>query len=327
MFSRYPEVNKELELVEEYIKSSVRSRNRLLSDILSDLVEAGGKRLRPAFVILSSRFGRYNGKKVIPAAAAVEILHTATLIHDDIIDCAKIRRGKPAVSDKYGTDMAVYAGDFMYTKAVLMLSGVVKSDKLDIMAKAIKTICEGEVDQYRERYNINISTLSYLKRIGRKTAVLFSSACALGAGIAHCPAHVRRTLARFGYYFGVAFQIRDDLNDILLDTNATGKPVGKDIAEGVITLPVILAIKRSDRIRSSLLEYFGNNTGFTMEEFRSFINEIKETGAIDVTISILNDYIGRGLEELGKLPDNSSKKVLRDMIVELGICSRVNYLI
>ncbi|GAE86834.1 polyprenyl synthetase family protein [Acetivibrio straminisolvens] len=136
LLSHYPEIEKELALIEEFIYKNVRSRNRLLNETVSEIVQSGGKRLRPAFVILASQFGKYNRKKVIPAAAAIEILHTATLVHDDIIDRTKFRRGRVTISEKFGVDMAVYVGDYLYTKAVLLLAGNVPEKRWVFLQKA-----------------------------------------------------------------------------------------------------------------------------------------------------------------------------------------------
>ncbi|MFZ5988192.1 MAG: polyprenyl synthetase family protein [Bacillota bacterium] len=317
MWANYPEIKDELILVEESISESVKSKNKLLEEAVGSLVRAGGKRLRPAFVILASKFGRYNRRKIIPVASAVEILHTATLVHDDVIDRTKLRRGKITVSEKFGVDMAVYTGDFLYTKAVLMLSGNLPVDKLALVAKGIKMICEGEVDQYQDKYNINISVFTYLKRIIRKTAVLFSAACSLGADISGCSNRVSRKLSRFGLYYGIAFQIKDDIDNFVQLKDVLGKPVGNDIAEGVVTLPAIMGIRKKDSIRKSLYEFMNKKGNVTIEELNNITEMIKDSGGIDESISLLNRYIERGLKVLGELPHSKYRKVFENIITDL----------
>ena len=316
MYTGYSELQNELIKIEEYINKNISSRNKLLSAIVNELVQSGGKRIRPAFLIISSQFGKYNRKKSISAASAIEILHTATLVHDDIIDRAKVRRGNATISEKYGSEIAIYAGDFLFTKAVLMLSKGISIDRLDIVANAIKVICEGEVDQYQERYDLNISTVSYLKRITKKTAVLFGAACGLGAYLSKCQEDVGKKLARFGLYYGIAFQIRDDLNDFLSNRERTGKPVGSDFINGNITLPVIFSkgpelSKILKTIKASENEALDINIDEIMEL-------VIRGGGITKTKIILDKYIVKGLKILDSLPENKYKGLFRKMILELG---------
>lgn len=319
MWGRYPEILDELNLVEDYIKKSVCSRNKLITEITGGLVEAGGKRLRPAFVVLSSKFGNCDGKKVISIAGALEILHTATLVHDDIVDRAKLRRGKATVSEKYGMDMAVYTGDFLFTKAVLALSEGVEASRLDTVAKAVKTICEGEVDQFQSRYDIDITILSYLKRISRKTAVLFGAACNLGAGTAECPPDIVRDLTRFGFCYGMAFQIRDDLNDFLLDEKTSGKPTINDIAKGIVTLPVIYALNRDSKIRSIFRTLAENKEGLSAGDIEIISDLVKNSGGIDASKKMLEKYIERGMKLLERLPDIKYRAILIELITLLKL--------
>lgn len=319
MWETYPEIAEDLERVENYIISSSASRNRLLSRITNDLVGSGGKRLRPAFVILASKFGKYDEEKIFPLAGAIEILHMATLVHDDIVDRASHRRGQPTVSERYGIDMAVYTGDFLYTKAVLMLSRNVSSDKLDIMAKAVKIICEGEVDQFCERFDTNISFRAYLKRISKKTALMFGAACLLGADTGGCPQDVTRKLAKFGYYYGVAFQIRDDILDFLSDADAAGKPVGNDLLKGVITLPVIYTMARNTALKDIILKYSDGKHILNAKDMGKINRLITETGSLESSKEMLETYIKRGLRHLELLPDNKYRKILGELISGLKL--------
>lgn len=313
-WSHYPEIEEELIGLEEFIQKNVRSRNRLLDETVNDIVQSGGKRLRPAFVILASKFGKYNKKMVIPVAAAIEILHTATLVHDDVIDRTKIRRGQITVSEKHGVDMAVYVGDYLYTKAVLLMSGNVPAKKLGIIAKGVKAICEGEVDQFQHKYLIDTSVFTYLKRIARKTAVLFSSACALGADISNCPKKISRSLIRFGFYYGMAFQIKDDINNYTKTQYEIDKPVGNDIIEGVITLPVIMGLKQNPDLKGTLQNFLNKRGNISEEEAYSVLELIKKSGGIEASGTLLHKYIERASRELQKLPDNKYRKAFERII-------------
>lgn len=317
MFTDYNELQNEMSKVEDYINKNISSRNKLLSNIVKELVKSGGKRIRPAFLIISSQFGKYNRKKSVSAAGAIEILHTATLVHDDIIDRSKIRRGNETISEKYGSEIAIYAGDFLFTKAVLMLSNGIAVDKLDMVAKAIKVICEGEVDQYQERYDLDISTFSYLKRISRKTAVLFAASCGLGAYLSKCQGDVIKKLSRFGAYYGIAFQIRDDLNDFISSKESAGKTVGSDFINGNITLPVIYS--KGPEL-NKILNILKNSKSEPIEEsIDEVMKLINEKGGITKTKIMLEKYIKKGVKILDSLPENKYRKLLKKMIMELGI--------
>lgn len=320
MWLKFPDINEDLKAVDAFIIENIRSRNKLLNDIVRELVEAGGKRIRPAFVIISSKFGKYDRKKTVKMAAALEILHTATLVHDDVVDRSKVRRGKTTVTEKYGMDMAVYTGDFLFTQAVLAISKGVSVERLGEVARAVKTICEGEVDQYRSRNDINTSVMTYLKRAGRKTAALFAASCGLGAYLAKCPVQTSKELAKFGYYYGMAFQMRDDINDYLSDQKSTGKPVGKDILEGVITLPAIYAMENSKEVREAVYEFICKKEGRSTDDVKKIIAAIKENGGIESTEALLKKYVKRGLNCLERLPDNEYRAIFTELILALD-CS------
>lgn len=319
MWSKYPDIQKELNSIEGLIKRNVRSRNRLLTDVGGDLIGAGGKRLRPALVVISAGFGRGSNEKIHAIAGGVEILHSATLVHDDIIDRTHLRRGKPTVAQKYGIDMAVYTGDYLFTKAVLLLSRNASMETLETVAKSIKTICEGEVDQYRDRYNAEISVSAYLKRIKSKTAELFGAACALGASVAGCGRLLTRKLYRFGSCYGMAFQIRDDLNDIMSDAKTAGKPVLNDISEGTITLPVIYAMRKSADVRELVNKYASERTVLTPEEAESLLRLVIDCGGVKDAKAMLEKYINKGMDLLDSMPDKSSKRVLKDLLLDLKV--------
>lgn len=317
MWTKHPEISNELLLVDEYIKNNISSRNKLLTEVVDGLVEAGGKRMRPALAILAAKFGNYKRKKLIPTASAIEILHTATLVHDDIIDRAELRRGRVTVSEKYGFDMAVYTGDFLFTKAVMMLSINLPAKKLDIVAKAIKTICEGEVDQFEDRYNIDTGIVTYLKRITRKTAVLFSAACALGADMAGCPEKTIKSLARFGLYYGIAFQIRDDIYDFTSDRNTSGKPVYEDVLKGVVTLPLIHVLRSVKGMKDVIRPIMRKKDKMSQDDILKIVSLVREHGGIEYSVEMLRKYIGRGLDALSALPDTRYKDILKELIESL----------
>ena len=206
MWSKYPVINEELTAFEEYLETVLVSRSKFLTNASKDAVLSGGKRLRPAFTIIAALHGKYDREKVFPAAASVEILHAATLVHDDIIDNAKTRRGKETLSEKHNTNLAVYTGDYLLTKSLkLLIKTGLKPEKLDVLARAITLLCEGEVNQYLNKYSVS-SVYNYLKRILGKTGVLFSASLVLGAKTANLSDDIAR-------HFGGRSQLRSSFSN------------------------------------------------------------------------------------------------------------------
>ena len=317
MWDRYPGVAAELVKVEAIIENNLRSKNKPLEQLLKTLSNAGGKRLRPAFVDLSAGFGKTRDHNLLTAAAGIEIIHMATLVHDDIIDDAEIRRGKPTINRLYGDKMAVYLGDFLLTRAVLLLSQAVPEDRLEQIARGIKSICEAEVEQFYSRFNAEVSLVTYLKRIGRKTAGMFSSSCAEGAFLSKTPRKFVRNLVKFGFYYGMAFQMQDDILNLTQDIQITGKPKGNDIQEGVITLPLILALRKSQQFRHQVKNML---TGKKPEqkEIKWTIQEIVRLGGIDEARAWVDRYVQRALSMLAPLPNKPEKNILTELAIGLN---------
>jgi len=313
MWDKYPFLKDELDAFETYLSNKFSQKNKFLHHVSHDLISSGGKRLRPTLVILCGMIKDYSREKIFPLAGAIETLHTATLIHDDIIDNAKIRRNQPTVSDKHGTNIAVYTGDYLLASAFLMLSeSGLQTDKLEYVAKAARAICTGEVNQYLNRYQLT-SVSSYLRRTMKKTGILFSASCILGAFAAGCSDREIKTLGRFGLNLGVAFQIRDDLNDIECNEAAIGKPVANDLKEGIATLPFLLAAKHSKKIKQRLEDYFAGN----QDEIKEIIQEVLEVGGNDESKVLKNLYIDKCRKLLNTLPKYPSLAVMEEILNQL----------
>ena len=297
MWSKYPVINEELTAFEEYLETVLVSRSKFLTNASKDAVLSGGKRLRPAFTIIAALHGKYDREKVFPAAASVEILHAATLVHDDIIDNAKTRRGKETLSEKHNTNLAVYTGDYLLTKSLkLLIKTGLKPEKLDVLARAITLLCEGEVDQYLNKYSVS-SVYNYLKRILGKTGVLFSASLVLGAKTANLSDDIARQFGRFGFSFGAAFQIRDDLLDIFSDSSKEGKPVLNDLKEGVATLPVIMAVRNKPEILKEVNVFFDGHG-----DINTILNSIKLSGGVKDTEKLKDRYKEKCRQYIEKIP-------------------------
>ena len=313
MWELYPEVNEKLNQVEEIISKSLKSRSKPFEALLLDLSITGGKKLRPVLTILASGFGKAWDDKILEAAAGIEILHMATLVHDDIIDDAGIRRGKPTINSLHGDKMAVYMGDYLLTRAVMLLSKTLPEDRLERIARGIKSVCEAEVEQFYSRFNPDISLTTYLKRISRKTASLFAFSCSEGAFLSKCKKEHGIRLTKLGYYYGMAFQIQDDILNLIGDTKKTGKPEGNDIKEGVITLPLILALRKSQSFKDNVRDIFSSGN-MSQEDVRETIDRIKSLGGIEEARGWIDRYLKKLRDLLDLLPDRQAKKIMDETI-------------
>ncbi len=233
-----------LALVERALRGQLHSDLPLLAELGSHLLGAGGKRLRPALLLLAAELCDYTGPRRIGIAAAIELLHTATLLHDDVVDASSLRRGRPTANAVWGNQRAVLAGDFLYARASSMVVEDGSVEILEIFAAAIQRIAEGELLQLERSFDINISESLYFEIIERKSAVLLAGACEAGAILGGVTRAERRQVAAFGRHLGLAFQLKDDALDYDTSSAILGKPRYADLAEGKVTLPLLLTLKR-----------------------------------------------------------------------------------
>lgn len=309
LWERYPQLRTDLDRFEVFFLQNLKARQPLIQETIEDLAKAGGKRIRPALVLASGQFGRIPVEELLPVAAAVEIMHMATLVHDDIIDESNLRRGIPTVQAKYGKDVAVFTGDYLFTQAFMMLAGEQNTEYLRRIAQAIRYICEGEIDQFENRYNLNVSMLKYFRRIRRKTAILFQASCFSGAYKAKLNQKHQYILSKYGKYLGMIFQITDDILDVVSTEAETGKPVGNDFAQGVYTLPVIFALQdetMGPELRGLLSEEIVDKA--------RVIQLIQSTEAVEKTRQIVGMYAEKARAEIHKLPQIKAVKFMEDLL-------------
>lgn len=315
-WSNYPEIEQELLAVEEYMRHNVVSKKKVLTDISLDLINSGGKRIRPAFLILAAKLGKkYDERVIIPLAAAVELIHTATLVHDDIIDEAKFRRGKESVQNKWGKDMAVYVGDYLLSQAFCILSDRTSIDKLKYVSRTVRAICEGEISQYESMYKM-ISTYDYIKRICRKTALLFSLSFSAGAKESKCSRDVGKALVNYGINYGIAFQMYDDLLDYTSNENIIGKPIGNDVRQGYYTLPLILA-SQDPEYGQQIKQLLDLRKDITDEQLQQLFSTVKKTKAINKTKELSMRFINKAELNLDIIGNNDVTDILRDILYKL----------
>jgi heptaprenyl diphosphate synthase len=312
LWNKFGYLKEELIALDLYLKNKLPRRGGILYEVSGETVFSGGKRLRPALVILCGMLGTYDREKIFPIAAAIEMLHTATLVHDDIIDNAKTRRGYPSVSEKHSINMAIYTGDFLLVESVLLLAEAgLPQDKLEYVARAVRLICLGEVNQYMTRFKLTTIN-GYLRRIMKKTGILFSASCALGAFAGGSSNELIKTLSRLGMYLGVAFQINDDIIDLESSEYKAGKPVGSDIREGLATLPYLYAVKQSEKVRMEIEEFFSG-----ISDENDVIKLVRKTSGLEDTRKLKQTYIAKCRILLGNLPESEGLNALNHLLVVL----------
>lgn len=301
----------ELEAVEDTIKKSLRTRNKTVKEALVGFVESGGKRLRPAFAILGGTFGEYKREEIIPVASALEIIHMATLIHDDIIDDATLRRGKETVHSVLGKDTAVYSGDFLLARAFMLIADHVGIDMMKQVAKAAAYICDSEIAQNEQRFDTDVSIKQYLKRIGGKTAALFAISLYMGAHKAGCPKKLVNKLGVLGNNIGMAFQIVDDILDLTGNEAKVGKPLLNDAVQGVYTLPILYALR--SEYRKQVLEALNR---IHKDNGLSLYAVLEASRAIEKSKSLAERYISKAMKSAKELPDAMGKEIIIEIINE-----------
>jgi len=308
--------------IDAYIYDVVKGEPETLYDAALHLIKAGGKRLRPIIVLAVAETLGADPEKALPFAAAVEIVHNFTLIHDDIIDEDEMRRGVPTVHKLWGQAIAITAGDLLYAKAFEALSRAVEVGisanrvvkALDYLARACSTIAEGQAMDilFEDREDVSID--EYLIMVYKKTGALFEASAVLGGLVVTDDEPTLNALETFGRNLGIAFQIKDDILGLVGKEEVIGKPVYSDIREGKKTILVVYALQRLDpEKRERLLSILGNKTA-TREELEEAANLIISTGALDFANRLAREYAEKARVALHKLPEKETRRVLEDLI-------------
>lgn len=298
--------------IDNRIYSITSSHRKIINEAVKDLVNGGGKRLRPLMMFVSASFGDYNKEKLLDLGAGLEILHMASLIHDDIIDDANLRRGNITAQSKFGKNTAVFIGDFLLSRTFGIFSTHLNSDMLKKMNKIVRLICEGEIEQAEKKFDFNINKRDYLKRIRRKTALFFGFATFLGAYISNIKGKKLNTLYKLGLEIGMAFQIQDDILDFTGKESETGKKLGRDLKSGVITLPVIYLLQ-DEKYRLKYKNLI-NGKNINEKELNLLIKDVKESDSIKKSKEFLKKFILRVEKHLNNLPNNKAKKRMKKIV-------------
>lgn len=294
--------------VDEVLRSSLATDVALIDEVSRHLIAAGGKRMRPALLLLVNRALGGQGDAPCQLAAIIELIHTATLLHDDVVDDTDRRRGRHTANALWGNPAAVLSGDFLYSRSFQMMVRLDSMAVMQVLADATNAIAEGEVLQLMNCGDPEVSEQRYLQVIERKTARLFSAAGELGAIAAGADAETRRRMAEFGLAFGLAFQIVDDLLDYVADPDVSGKNLGTDLAEGKPTLPLIHAMRHGTAEQAALIrEAITSGAAASLDRI---LEAIETAGSLQYTAALAARHADRAAELLGALPDSEYRSAL-----------------
>ena len=303
-------VSADLTQVNEIILQRMESQVGLIPQLAGHIIAAGGKRLRPLLTLASARLCGYEGRQHLGLAASVEFIHTATLLHDDVVDDSGLRRGRAAANTLWGNKASVLVGDFLFSRAFQLMVASESMKVLDILSSASAVIAEGEVQQLLITNDPETSEAAYLDVVRAKTAKLFAAACRIGAVVAKRPEKEDKALESFGLNLGIAFQLVDDMLDYLAPSDTLGKTAGDDFREGKMTLPVILAYYRGSKTERQ----FWRRTLEDMEQKPSDLEKavtcMKRHSALDDTVERARHYAALACGALAVFPRGEMKEAL-----------------
>ena len=310
MSNIFSPISAELNTVESQLTQNLDSYVEILNHASHHLVNAGGKRLRPGFTLLAGKLYRDCLDEIIPAAVALELIHLASLVHDDVIDNSDTRRGTETVKCGWGNRISIYTGNFILARALALVAQYERCDIVDVIADASMKICEGEFIQMQSCYNVNLGLKNFLRRIERKTALLISVSCQLGAMLCCAPGIETNALQKYGYYLGMAFQVTDDILDFIADEKVLGKPTGSDIKQGVITLPALYALKHAPD-RQELADLLSSPELCNTYADR-IIDIILDSDGIDYAYFASRYFAQKAKNQLRYFPEREVKKAFLD---------------
>ena len=309
-FFEVHEMKEQLGDVEAYLEDTVGHLPSPTRERALNILRAGGKRVRPAFAIMTaSMFGKE--KEIIPLAAALEMIHMASLIHDDVVDQADTRRGRGTINALYGDGYAVYVGDYVLTRAIEIVRQQPNSNRLlQIMADLSIEMSLGEVEQLRSAFDIKQTVEDYNYRIDRKTALLMATSCQAAAVASGASEDEIDIFYKIGYNLGMEFQIRDDILDMRSNTKKLGKPAGSDLAHGIMTLPTILVLQQDFAEKEELLQLIENRFSGGQSEVERAIAIIIKQGGLEEASVYADGYLAQAKAYISQLPEYKRKKML-----------------
>ncbi len=305
-------VSDDMILVEDLLEAAKGVDLSPLKRMLDHALEARGKRMRPGLVLLAGTFGDYNLNRLVPLGAAIELLHTASLVHDDVVDGASSRRGRPTANAVFDNAITVLLGDYMFANAAELVTRTGSLHVTRLFALALIKMTSGELEQDAAAFDVGSDIQGYLWRIGGKTAALFSNATEGGGSLAGCDDETVEHLRSYGYNLGMAFQIVDDILDFVGDEALMGKPVGSDLLEGTLTLPALLHLERYPR--DNPIKKFFTARRERDARLKDALGAVCSSEVIDVSMDMAREFVRRATDAIEPLPDSDARRCM----VELG---------
>ncbi|MER2105812.1 MAG: heptaprenyl diphosphate synthase component II [Solibacillus sp.] len=311
----YADIKKDIDIIENELEKALNSSSHLLNDASLHLLQAGGKRIRPIFALLAAKFGDYNIERMKNIAVPLELIHMASLVHDDVIDDSDLRRGRRTVKAEWNNRVAMYTGDFIFARALEYVTVIENPRAHQILARTMVEICNGEVIQIEDKFRLDQNLKDYFRRIKRKTALLIESSCELGAVVSGTDDKMIRHLKRYGYFVGMSFQIIDDILDFTATDKQLGKPAGSDLLQGNVTLPILL-MKDDPTLAPYLQKVIAEQ--LTEIERMEMLDIVRQSDAINEATKLSELYLKKALAEVDALPKHPMKKKLRDIALFIG---------
>ena len=306
----YRSILKDLDKVEKELKLFTESPNRIISEIGSYLFQNSGKRIRPALLLLCSKLLGYQGKENIFMSALIETIHVASLIHDDIIDNSEMRRGRESIHSRWGPNITVLLGDYLYIKALGHSLQSQHREIIGILTSISARMIEGELKEYCWSGNLDLSEEEYLDIINKKTASLFSAAYQMGGVLGNASEGEEHSLVEYGTSLGLSFQIIDDLLDFTADEEVLGKPIFSDLSEGRITLPLIYTMNNDGGVNRKRITSILKEKNLTRENQKEILGIIQSNGALDYTYKKAEEFSSKSREIISRFPESVHREAL-----------------
>lgn len=304
-------VKDDFEAVNALIIDKIQSQVGLIDDLSHHIVQSGGKRLRPLLVLLAGRACGYRGKETITLAAMIEFFHTATLLHDDVVDESTLRRGRETANEIWGSKASILVGDYLFTQSVQLMVEVNHNKILHLLADTSHQISCGEVKQLVNRHNLSLSEAEYFDVIKAKTALLFAAAAAIGALLANMGEAMEKSLYAYGLHLGNAFQLIDDALDYCSDAETIGKNIGDDLLDGKLTLPLIHVLQTGTKTQQQLIK--ASLEAGNLDNLPAILQALQDTKAIEYTKDLAKKEVDKAIKALDNLPPSIYKEALQEL--------------
>ncbi len=308
----------DLEQVERRLRREVDVDYPFIGEVIDGLIAAGGKRLRPLMLLLAARPFSYDLERLLPAAAGVELLHTASLIHDDTVDHAEVRRGRPTLNSLISTETVILFGDYIFARAAMLAAETMNPRVVGVFASTLGDICDGELREIFTARELGQSLDDYNRRIYGKTAALFAGSAEMGAILGNASDEEVASMRHFGKNVGMAFQIVDDVLDLRESTSQIGKPAGLDLRQGTVTLPTMLFFEHdgNDGAKTEIVRRAVGGNGATDDDYMMATAVIRESGALERSLAVAARYVDDAKNELCRLPSGETRSMLESLADE-----------